>query len=365
MTSATRERRTAAAVLDRSAPALSAVAALLLLTIAARAAELDPVADFGPNPGHLLMYRYVPDDLPTGMPLVVVLHGCTQDARSFDDESGWTDLADRVGFAVLMPEQPASNNRDRCFSFFADEHNRRGAGEAASIAAMVEEMLRMEGVGLDPAQVFITGLSAGGGMAVVMLAAYPELFAGGAIVAGVPYGCASTAGSPMLKMQRWWFSLSNPFGEAGWASWRCGIARYGLVNGGATRASAEEWRERVEEADGDPGAAKPRVSLWQGDADGTVDPGNLEELVKQWTAVHGIDADPEAETSAGALRVRSYADETGSVLVESVEVQGLGHAQPVDPGPGPRQCGAVAPHIEDLDICAALRIAEFWGISIR
>jgi poly(3-hydroxybutyrate) depolymerase len=365
MTSATRARRTVAAVLDRSALALRIAAALLLLTCSARAAEIEPVGDFGANPGHLLMYRYVPDDLPTGMPLVVALHGCTQDARSFGQQSGWIDLADRVGFALLLPEQPASNNRDRCFTFFSEEHNRRGAGEAASIAAMIEEAFRMEGLGLDRSKAFITGLSAGGSMAVAMLAAYPELFAGGAIVAGVPYGCASTASGPWLKMQRWWFLMSNPFGEAGWASWRCGIARYGFVNAGAATASADEWRDRLEEAGGDIDAAKPIVTLWQGNADRTVDPANLGELIKQWTALHGIDAAADGEESAGSLRVRSYADSSGKVLVESVEVEGLGHAQPVDPGPGTRQCGAVGPHMEDLDICAGQRIAEFWGIAVR
>ena len=311
------------------------------------------------------MYRYIPDDRPSGMPLVVALHGCTQDARSFDDESGWTDLADGVGFALLLPEQPTSNNPERCFTFFSEEHNRRGAGEAASIAAMIEEMLGNGDLDLDRSQIFITGLSAGGGMAAAMLAGYPELFAGGAIVAGVPYGCASTFGSAALAMERWWFLMTNPFGEAGWAAWRCGIARYGFANPGATEASAEEWRERVAEAGGDPGAPVPKVTLWQGDSDGIVDPANLAELVKQWTAVHGIDAEPDGETTAGDMRIRSYSDAAGSVRVESVEVQGLGHALPVDPGAQPRNCGVAGAHLEDRNICAARRIAEFWGLANR
>ncbi|HEX6103332.1 MAG TPA: PHB depolymerase family esterase [Alphaproteobacteria bacterium] len=321
--------------------------------------------EFGPNPGGLAMYRYVPDDLPSGMPLVVALHGCTQDARSFDDESGWADLAGSVDFALLLPEQPASNNPDRCFTFFSDEDSRRGAGEAASIASMIEAMLADEELDLDRTQVFITGLSAGGAMAVAMLASYPELFAGGAVVAGVPYGCASSFGSPLLSMQRWWFLMTNPFGEAGWAAWRCGIARYGFANAGANEASPEEWRERIVEAGGDASASAPRIALWQGDADSTVDPDNLGELVKQWTAVHGIDAEADAERSERGMRVRSYADASGSVLVESVEIEGLGHAQPVDPGSGPWNCGLEAPHLEDRDICAALEIAEFWGLANR
>jgi poly(3-hydroxybutyrate) depolymerase len=337
-----------------------------LLAPAVAQAQSEQVADFGPNPGGLLMYRYVPDDLPSAMPLVVALHGCTQDARSFDDESGWAGAAASVGFALLLPEQPASNNPDRCFRFYSDLHNRRGVGEAASIAAMVEAMLADPELGLDRSRVFITGLSAGGAMAVAMLASYPELFAGGAIVAGVPYGCASSFGSPWLAMQRWWFVTTSPFGEAGWAAWRCGIARYGFANAGAADATPEEWRERVEEAGGDFSRPVPRVAVWQGEEDRTVDPANLQELVEQWTAVHGIDAEADAESAQAGVLVRDYAAEAGGpALVESIMVSGLGHAQPVDPGPSPRHCGAVAAHLEDRDICAALEIAEFWGLAPR
>jgi poly(3-hydroxybutyrate) depolymerase len=200
-------------------------------------------------------------------------------------------------------------------------------------------------------------------MAVAMLASYPELFAGGAAIAGVPYGCASTFGSPWLAMQRRWFLMTNPFGEAGWASWRCGIARHGFPNSGATKASAAEWRERLEEAGGDLSMPAPRAAFWQGDADGTVDPANLTELVKQWTARQGIDGEPESESSRGGMLVRDYSNGSGPVLVESVELRGLGHAQPVDPGSRPANCGVAAPHFEDRDICAALRIAEFWGLA--
>lgn len=361
----TRASRAGAASLKQAARSLILLFALLLAPGLARASETEQVLEFGPNPGRLLMFRYVPDDLPSGMPLVVALHGCTQDARSFDDESGWVDVAQSVGFALLLPEQPASNNPDRCFSFYSDEDNRRGMGEAASIAAMIETMLEDEGLGLDRSRIFITGLSAGGAMAVAMLASYPELFAAGAIIAGVPYGCASTSGRPWLAMQRWWFLMTNPFGEAGWASWRCGIARYGFVNAGAAEASAEDWLQRLEEAGGDLTASVPRIALWQGDQDGTVDPDNLAELVKQWTAVHGIDAGPDAESSGGGMLVRGYSDGAGPALVESVEVAGLGHAQPVDPGAGPRNCGAAAAHLEDRDICAALKIAEFWGLALH
>lgn len=148
------------------------------------------------------MYKYVPDGLPAGAPLVVGLHGCKQSAGSFDDESGWTSRADASRFALLFPEQQEANHRDRCFRFFSSDHNRRDQGEAASIRAMIEAMKASHGI--DPGRIFDTGLSAGGGMAAVMLAAYPEVFQAGAIIAGLPYGCASTGGSITLAWQRYW-----------------------------------------------------------------------------------------------------------------------------------------------------------------
>ncbi|HEY6831253.1 MAG TPA: PHB depolymerase family esterase, partial [Pseudolabrys sp.] len=143
----------------------------------------------GPNPGNLRMFAYVPDDLADNPALVVVLHGCTQTASGYDYGAGWSTLADRYGFALLVPEQQRSNNPNGCFNWFLPEDTQRGRGEAASTRDMVETMVREKGI--DPRRVFITGLSAGGAMTSVMLACYPEVFAGGAIVAGLPYGAAS------------------------------------------------------------------------------------------------------------------------------------------------------------------------------
>src|SRR4051794_31909903 len=126
------------------------------------------------------MFEHVPDGLPPRSPLVVALHGCTQ-AAEFGDDSGWTGLAGRLRFALLLPQQREANNGDLCFDWFRDRDNRRGQGESASVRAMVGRMVADHG--LDPGRVFVAGLSAGGAMAAVMLAAYPEVFAGGAVIA--------------------------------------------------------------------------------------------------------------------------------------------------------------------------------------
>ena len=111
--------------------------------------RLAEVTGFGSNPGNLRMMTYVPVGLPEGAPLVVVLHGCTQTAASFDYGTGWSTMADRYGFAVLLPEQGRSNNPLRCFNWFKGEDVERDSGEALSIRQMVARMVADHGI--DPA----------------------------------------------------------------------------------------------------------------------------------------------------------------------------------------------------------------------
>ena len=157
---------------------------------AARPTRLREIANFGSNPGNLRMHAYVPDGVAASPALVVALHGCTQTADSYDQGTGWSDLADRLGFILVFPEQQPANNPKNCFSWFLPGDTARDSGEALSIRQMIAKAVAEFGV--DRSRIFVTGLSAGGAMASVMLATYPEIFAGGAIIAGLPYGSAST-----------------------------------------------------------------------------------------------------------------------------------------------------------------------------
>ena len=158
---------------------------------------LKPITDFGSNPGNLRMLAYAPENLPIGAPMVVALHGCSQDANAYDHGAGWSSLADRLGFLVVYPEQQLTNNPKNCFSWFLPGDTARGYGEALSIHQMVEHAIGK--FGADPEKVFVTGLSAGGAMAVVMLATYPETFAGGAIIAGAPQQIAPKMSTKLSK----------------------------------------------------------------------------------------------------------------------------------------------------------------------
>src|SRR5215469_12480805 len=170
--------------------------------------RLRELTGFGSNPGNLRMFAYAPQHLPPAAPLVIALHGCTQTADDYDHGTGWSSLADKLGFVAVYPQQQPANNPRNCFSWFLPDDIARGQGEARSIREMVEHAIAT--FDADRGRVFVTGLSAGGAMASVMLATHPEVFAGGAIIAGLPYGCANNVQQAFELM----FNAQGPGGPA-------------------------------------------------------------------------------------------------------------------------------------------------------
>lgn len=297
-----------------------------------RASKLVEVQGFGSNPGQLRMLTYVPDRLPAAAPLVVLLHGCTQSGVSFDKGTGWSTLADRHGFALLLPEQHWTNNPLRCFNWFRPADTRRDSGEALSIKQMIDRMF--EDHGLDRRQVYVTGLSSGGAMTSAMLATYPDVFAGGAVLAGVPYRTAD-------NMQEAFESIFQG---------RCRTPR--------------EWGDLVRGASSHRGPW-PKVSVWHGDADAAVKPLNADEIVKQWTDVHGVVDSPSVERTVDGHLCRVWQGADGGPLVESYTISGMSHGAPLSTGDRPDQCGTAAPFFNDVGISSAFHIAGFWGLLER
>ncbi|WP_404351388.1 alpha/beta hydrolase family esterase [Phycicoccus jejuensis] len=156
---------------------LGAVGLVVTTSPPARAAGLTQVTGFGSNPGALAMYSYRPDGLPSGAPLVVELHGCTQNASTYFANSGWREMADRHGFALVLAQQSSSNNSSSCFNWFQASDTARGQGEALSIKQMTD--YAVSSYGLDSSRVYVTGLSAGAAMTAVMLATYPDTYGAG------------------------------------------------------------------------------------------------------------------------------------------------------------------------------------------
>jgi poly(hydroxyalkanoate) depolymerase family esterase len=292
--------------------------------------RLREIAEFGANPGSLRMLAYVPDHLPPEPALVVALHGCTQTAAGYDHGTGWSTLADHHGFVVIYPEQQHCNNAKCCFSWFLPGDTTREHGEASSIRQMIERAT-ME-FGVDRRRVYVTGLSAGGAMASVMLATYPEVFAGGAIIAGLPYGCATNVQEAFAAM------LSEH-------------SRSARALGDQVRAASAHrgpW---------------PRISVWHGSADPIVKPSNAESTIRQWASVHRLNEHPSHEEKYTSHNRRVWNDATGNTLIEAITVNGMGHGVPLSTGEDRESSGAVGPFFLDVGISSTHHIARFWGLD--
>lgn len=335
--------------------ALSTLCLLGTMLSPAAAADFKPVASFGSNPGSLKMFKRVPDRLDGRAPLVVVMHGCKQNARNYASAADWTNLSDKLRFILIVPEQNSSNNTNNCFNWFQAEDNSRDQGEALSIKQMIDKIKRDHAI--DAKRVFITGLSAGGAMASVMLANYPEVFAGGAIVAGVPYGCAHNVIEAFQCMSSAYPSSASPmclFFPV--FPWLC------PAGGSSGAFSPAQLGDFVRKASNHTGPF-PRVSIWHGSEDTTVNPANAKAEMQQWTNVHGIQSTPSAQDIVKGYPRQIFKDPSGKVAVETYLITGMAHGVPVDPGPATDQCGTTDPYVLDADVCSSLLIAKFWELT--
>ena len=292
-------------------------------------ARLTELAGFGANPGALRARIYLPEGTSDQAPLVVVLHGCTQTAEGYDRGSGWSQRADRHGFALLFPEQQRQNNANLCFNWFAPEDNRRDMGEARSIREMIAAMVERHRV--DPARIFVTGLSAGGAMTSVMLATYPEVFAGGAIIAGLPYGCASTVPQAFDRMR------------------------------GGGPADAVALAALVRNAS-DHGGPWPTISIWHGSSDATVNPSNADAIIAQWRTLHGAAAAPSRTETVDGYPRRVWCDGEGRDVIEDFSITGMGHGTPLATAGGDG-CGQSGAYMLEASISSTRHICRFWGLA--
>lgn len=262
-------------------------------------AGVSEVLDFGYNPGRLRMNIYVPSPAPSAdAALIVALHGCGQKAVDFARDAGLIDLADRLHVPLVLPQQSEENNCQGCYNWFRPSDIARGRGEVLSIRQMASEAARR--FRSDPRRIFVVGLSAGGAMAAALLGAYPDVFAAGAVVAGLPVGAART---PVQAVEQ----MSRP----------------------AVRAP-QEWAMQVRSI----GPARhrgkwPRLSIWQGGEDRTVAPANAENLAAQWVALHGLAHQPAAVTTPAAGVTHRVWGSPRHPEVELWMVEAMGHAFPV------------------------------------
>jgi poly(hydroxyalkanoate) depolymerase family esterase len=228
------------------------------------------------------------------LPLVVMLHGCTQNPDDFAAGTGMNEHAAGQGFFVLYPAQSHAANPQRCWNWFKHNHQQRGSGEPALLAGMTQAVMAQHGI--DPRRVYIAGLSAGGAMAAVVADAYPEIFAAVGVHSGLPAGAARSVAEAMSVM------LTGATGAGHHAS-----------------------------------SSVPTIAF-HGDQDRTVHPRNGEQVVAAvLTGAPGVvqgdarrAARPRVEQGA-SIRGQRYTRSThlgddGAVLAEHWLVHGAGHA---------------------------------------
>jgi poly(hydroxyalkanoate) depolymerase family esterase len=250
------------------------------------------------------------------VPLILMLHGCMQKAEDLATASGMNDLADEKNFLVVYPEQVAAANPLSCWNWFDPKHQSRDEGEPALIATVIQDI--RSAYNIDAKRIYVVGVSAGGAMAVVMAANYPELFAGLSVIAGEEYKAGTTV-------------------EAGLASMKAGGPdpnQQGLLAYQAMQKSS--------------GAPKKRMPViaFHGTKDPYLNPLNTDQLIAQWAQTNdylddGKDNDSvsiqsPSETKGAVPNGYSYTrgqykDSKGRLLLEKWMVEGLGHAWPGSP----------------------------------
>ena len=238
-------------------------------------------------PGSRDYLLYLPARRPVGkMPLVVMLHGCTQTAEDFAAGTGMNALAEEFGCLIAYPAQPAGANPQQCWNWFRPEDQARDRGEPALIAGLTREIQRDHPA--DPARTYVSGLSAGGAAAVLVAAAYPDIFSAVGVHSGLPAGSASDIAQALAAMRS------------------------------GTRS--EPHRSVV-----------PTIAF-HGQADSTVHPKNGAAILAQ--ALHAMHAMPDLRktqqkgVSDGGRRYRATAhvDGDGRSFAELWEIEGAGHA---------------------------------------
>ncbi|KDQ19638.1 carbohydrate-binding module family 1 protein [Botryobasidium botryosum FD-172 SS1] len=270
------------------------VTLLAAVGVDAAANQLTQVSNFGTNPTNVRMYLYRPTRVASPPPLLVAMHYCSGTAQAYFTGTSYANLADQYGYLVIYPNAPDSGGCWDVHSTATLTHN--AGGDSLGIASMVRYAISTYGV--DPNRVFMTGTSSGAMMTNVLAGAYPDLFKAGAAFAGVPYACF--AGSGM---------------------WNSDCAT------GRTSKTAQAWGDLVR--NGYPGytGARPKLQIWHGTNDETLNYNNFGEAIKQWTNVFGVSTTPTSTQTNSP--VNGWTRSSYGPNFQAISAQGVTHNIPV------------------------------------
>lgn len=287
----------------KSSAILSSILLLLVLTTTITA-QLTTLSGYGANPSNLKMFMYKPSSLKNGTcGIVLAVHYCTGSASAVSGGYGLNPLADQYNLVVIYPE---STNSDKCFDV-ASVASLKHDGGSDSLGMVNAVKYVQTQYKCDPSRTISVGQSSGAMTTQLLMGAYPDVFAGGGECSGVPYGCfATTDGS------RW----NN------------------ACSGGTLTKTGAQWGDLVRKAYPGYTGVRPRLQLWHGTADTTLNYNNFKESIKQWTNVFNLSETPAHTLTntplSGYTRTRygcqGDASKDDHCMLEAYSGQGVGHS---------------------------------------
>jgi acetylxylan esterase len=282
---------------------MATASGMLFVAAPAQAASLQQVTSGWASgvPGYVSMYIYVPDQLAPSPPIVVASHFCGGSANAmFNNASSIVTVANQRGFIMIFPQ--TTNN---CWDVGSPQSlTHDGGGDTQAIAEMVKYTITKYSA--DAGRVYAMGVSSGAMMTEALLGVYPDMFKAGAEFSGVPDGCWAVS-----------YSASNQ-----WS---------GPCASGQVTKTAQQWGDLVRAQFPGYSGVRPRVQLWHGTSDMTINYNNMGEAIKEWTNVLGLSTNPTTtDTPSSGFTRKVWDNSCGFPILEAWTQQNGGHTTPIN-----------------------------------